>query len=133
MLDQAHPNHVSSSSLNSIEALLKEAFPHGHPSFISNMVEKIARHSRKNHDYAAGGDPLGNFVRVAAFFSNYPKLSLADPKVIAFVQMLKQLDAVLWCLSNGHVLAEDVKERQGDVVVYNAIIEAMLGDDTQHR
>jgi hypothetical protein len=76
-------------------------------------------HSEKNSDYAKGGNPLGNFTRVAAILSNYPKLKLDSPTVIAIVYAMKQLDAALWMLNEGYEgKVENIDTRLQDVHVY---------------
>jgi hypothetical protein len=99
---------------------------HGHPKFYGILEELADLHSRKNHDYASGGNPLGNFYRVANILSHYPGLKLSDPLVVALVYELKQLDAALWMLSNGHeAQVEGISERLKDVAVYS-IIEMVI-------
>ena len=44
---------------------LKKLYPYGHPNFIELAVNCMELHSQKNHDYAKGGNPLGNFNRVS--------------------------------------------------------------------
>src|SRR5262245_17197436 len=78
---------------------LRNVFPYGHPEFLDILVAQAQLHSDKNHDYAAGGKPTGNFDRVASILSLYPGLKLSDPRVVALVYALKQVDAVLWGLS----------------------------------
>lgn len=98
---------------------LREVFPHGHKDFNPMTLKEMKLHSEKNYDYAAGGDPLGNFTRVAAILGQYKGLSLSDPVVIAIVYAMKQIDACLWMLSEkreGKI--EDVNSRLGDVSVY---------------
>lgn len=92
---------------------------YGHKMFFELTKEEDELHSRKNHDYAAGGRPLGNFERVAAICALYPNLNLGDKEVVALVYMLKQLDAVLWNLSNKHDLkVEGRPQRYMDISVY---------------
>lgn len=62
----------------------------------------------------------------------YPGLSIAHPAVVAIVYKLKQLDAVLWALSEGHSLSESLMERWDDVVVYDIIIACILGEHETH-
>ena len=76
--------------------LLREAYPHGHPDFIPRMLEVIQLHSDKNHDYAMGGPPLGNFERVSKIMQLYPDFPWATPHGAATVYMLKQFDAFMW-------------------------------------
>ena len=58
---------------------------HGHPRFYEIIEALKDLHSRKNHDYASGGDPLGNFRRVATILAQYPNLKLSNPTVVALV------------------------------------------------
>lgn len=98
---------------------LRNAFPHGHPLFTEITLQELKLHSEKNYDYAKGGDPLGNFHRVASILSLYPGLNLSNPVVVAIVYALKQLDAVLWMLCQGYDGAvEGIETRLADVHVY---------------
>lgn len=93
--------------------------PKGHPKFRELTEEELKLHDAKNADYAKGGDPLGNFKRVASILSNYPELDLADPTVVCIVYLLKQFDATLWMLSQGYEgEVEGVDTRLRDVHVY---------------
>jgi len=95
---------------------------YGHPRFYEILNELAQLHSDKNHDYAVGGDPLGNFKRRAAIYAMYPGLDLSDPAVIPLVDMLKQLDALLWFYSNKHEAKVEGKVgRAKDVSVYSVI------------
>lgn len=101
---------------------IRDVFPHGHPSFLPITMREVQLHSNKNHDYAAGGDPLGNFKRVAAILALYPDLKLSDPRVVTLVYTLKQLDAVLWGLNKGIVQkVEGLNDRLGDISIYSKI------------
>lgn len=101
---------------------LRKQFPYGHPDFTQITVDELALHSAKNHDYARGGDPLGNFNRVATILALYPNLKLGTPIVVALVYMLKQLDAALWMLSQGFEGdVENIDTRLTDVHVYAKI------------
>ena len=105
---------------------------HGHPRFYEILDELAKLHSDKNHDYAAGGDVLGNFHRVASILSKYPDLDLSDPTVVAMVYLLKQLDATLWMLSNKHTAkVEGISGRLQDVSCYSAL--AMILDEEKLR
>lgn len=98
----------------------------GHPRFYEILEELAQLHSDKNHDYSAGGDPLGNFYRVANILSQYPGLQLNDPAVVALVYLLKQLDAFMWMKSNGHLAkVEGLGGRIRDVSVYAILIEIL--------
>src|SRR5882762_955130 len=83
---------------NAIQAL-REACPYGHPHFVELLAEAAKLHSDKNHDYAVGGNTLGNFERVAAILSLYPNLPLKNRTVVMILYMLKQFDAVMWSFS----------------------------------
>ena len=95
---------------------------HGHPRFYELLEELSKLHSEKNFDYAAGGDPLGNFDRRATIYSLYPNLDLSDPAVVAIVDAMKQLDAILWFHSNKHEAKVEGKiGRLKDMAVYSLI------------
>ena len=115
-----------------IEALadeLRKSFPHGHPRFLTLLLEKAKLHSDKNHDYAKGGRPLGNFERVATILSLYPNLPLNDPVSVMLIYALKQVDAVLWGLSQGIThKVEGPIDRLSDVLVYAGIAICELKD-----
>ena len=105
----------------------------GHPMFYEILAGLADLHSRKNHDYADGGSPLGNFERRAAFYAMYPGLDLSDPTVVALVDSMKQLDAAMWCLSNKHtLLVEGISDRLKDVAVY-AVIGVVLEAEKEAR
>jgi len=108
---------------------LREEYPHGHPKFLPITVREIQLHSDKNHDYAAGGDPMGNFARVAAILKLYPHLALDDRRVVALVYALKQLDAVLWGMSAdiAHKV-EGANARLQDISVYCKLVMCMNED-----
>ena len=106
-----------------IAYLIRHQFPHGHPAFTRRIVNEADLHSKKNFDYASGGNPLGNFLRVSKILQQYPGLQLSDPAVVAAVYMLKQLDAYFWIKSNKiETKSEGIQERLGDVSVYSKII-----------
>jgi hypothetical protein len=111
---------------------LKEKYPHGHPKFLDLILDEIRLHSDKNHDFAKGGNPLGNFNRVGAILRQYPGLNPGDPVVVAISFMLKQLDASLWMLSQGiKAKIEGHAERWRDVAVYAKIISILIGESIQ--
>lgn len=96
-----------------------EDFFHGHPRFYQLTREEVDLHSRKNYDYAGGGDPLGNFKRVSALLSQYPNLDCSNPVLVAIIYAIKQLDAVLWMLSRGFEgEIEGIGTRLADIYVY---------------
>lgn len=111
------------------ERNLKEMFPNGHPGFVPLLLQLMGLHDKKNFDYANGGDPLGNFDRVAKLFESYPKLKLSNQIVVALTYAFKQLDAILWALNTDYTpRVEGLSERAKDIVVYSAIVCLMLKD-----
>ena len=110
---------------------LRARCPYGAPEFIELTLDELDLHSRKNHDYAAGGDPLGNFDRVGRFVEMYPGLDPSDPTVYCLLMLMKQLDAVFWAKCQGFdAEVEGIDQRLRDVHVYakiGRIIEARYG------
>lgn len=105
----------------------KQIKKYGHPKFYELLEQEADLHSCKNYDYATGGNPLGNFYRVAQILALYPNLKLSEPSVYAIVQLLKQLDAALWMQSNGHkAMVEGIDKRWQDVAVYAKLIQILL-------
>ncbi len=89
---------------------------------------ELGLHKAKNRDYAQGGDTYGNLQRVSSILSLYPKLNLADARVVAAVYMLKQLDAALWMLSEGYEgKVENIDARLADVHIYAKIMRLLGG------
>lgn len=111
----------------SIVDQLRTEYPHGHADYILDTLQEIALHSDKNHDYAGGGDPLGNFDRVSAILQLYPDFPTATPTGVALTYALKQLDAVLWGLAQNiqHVV-EGLDARLQDISVYAKLARIML-------
>lgn len=102
---------------------------YGHPKFYQLNVEEARLHNAKNHDYAAGGHPLGNFIRVSSILSMYPGLNLSDPSVVAMTYALKQLDAYLWIKSQGIVTkVEGIQERLTDISIYTKLVQCLESD-----
>lgn len=99
--------------------VLKKEY-HGHPMFYQLMQESMDLHSRKNKDYAQGGDPLGNFKRISAIL----KIWGYDipPEILALIFMMKQLDASFWMSSHGYEgEVETFDTRMADVPVYSQL------------
>ena len=98
---------------------------HGHSDFLKLTEDELELHSAKNKDYTFGGDPLGNFHRVADILANYCEdtvLDLSDPTVVCLVLALKQWDAAMWMLSNGYEgKYEGIDSRLRDVHIYTKI------------
>lgn len=112
-----------------VKEILQKEYPHGHPEFIPMCIKEMELHSKKNYDYAKGGNPLGNFERVSKILALYPGLVPGSPEVVAIIYMLKQADAALWMISNkynGGV--EGIDDRLADVHVYAKIIRLILQD-----
>lgn len=110
---------------------IKEAFPFGHPRFVPVMVDQIKLHSDKNHDYARGGDPLGNFTRVSSILAMYPNFPYATPAGVAFIYALKQLDAEAWTMcQGGECKVEGLDGRTDDQAVYANIRKCIRSVET---
>ena len=114
-------------------AELREQFGHGHKEFIPVTLSEIELHSKKNADYARGGNPLDNFDRRAELAAIYKKrghpIDLSDPVQVAVWDSLKQVDAALWMLTGGYEGAvEGVESRFGDVSVLNKLARIMYRD-----
>ena len=113
--------------LSEVLSDLRASFPYGHPDFIPRMLDLIKLHSDKNHDYAMGGPPLGNFERVAQIMCLYPTFPWSTPYGVATCYMLKQLDAFMWQQRTGFKpKVEGVESRLSDVTVYSQIIALAL-------
>lgn len=118
----------------SIFRSLQYLYPHGHADFNQMCIGEMELHSRKNHDYARGGEPMGNFHRVANLLSMYPGLRLGDPAVVALVYAMKQVDATLWMLSNDYDGAvEGIASRLGDVSVYAKLAIILYKEEQEQR
>jgi hypothetical protein len=116
-------------NMEKISEELRKLFPHGHEKFIELCLKEMELHSKKNHDYASGGHPLGNFYRVAKILDLYPGMSPDSPLTVAIIYLLKQLDALLWMHSNGHsAKVEGPLERCQDISVYAKIIALIIGE-----
>lgn len=108
--------------------LLEGLFPHGHPAFIPMCIEEMELHSQKNADYARNGDPLGNFYRVSDTLRSY-SIDLS-PAQVAFVYMMKQVDAVGRMLGQeyeGEV--EGTKGRLQDISVYAKLVTILRKEE----
>ena len=115
---------------NAIQAL-REACPYGHPRFVELLADAAKLHSDKNHDYAAGGSPLGNFERVATILSLYPHLPLNNRTMVMILYMMKQFDAVMWSFSqNIEPKVEGRVSRLKDLFVYAGMAICSEEDET---
>lgn len=107
----------------------KETFPECPESFLKIQAEETALFAAKNHDYTKGGPMTGNFQRVAAILAQYPDLSMGDPRAVACVYMLKQLDSILWGISHGiRHRVEGIGERAKDLAVYSKLLQLIEGE-----
>jgi len=125
-IDPTRVDFILDQALGLARILFDEPSRHGHPRFYELTRAEEDLHSRKNEDYAGGGPPMGNFERVAKFFSMYPGFSLDTPHGVAIVYFMKQLDAALWLLATkreGKV--EGVAERLSDLSVYAKLARIM--------
>ena len=96
-------------------------------SYESLTQDELKLYQVKNEDYTKGGDPFGNFNRVSSILALYPKLNLSNPQVVCLVYLMKQLDAVLWMLSEGYEgKLENIDTRLTDIHIY-AKIARLLG------
>ncbi len=106
--------------------VLREMFPYGDEQYIAITMKEMEGYNTKNFDYAAGGDPNGNFLRVASILSFYPGIRMDDPRAVAIIYLLKQLDNVLWSLSRGFEgKLEDIDSRLLDIHVYAKIARVL--------
>ena len=107
--------------------ILRDKYPYGHERFIELCLEMMSLHSRKNYDYAHGGDSLGNFNRVSAIKKLYLGIDWTTPAATALDYTLKQFDAVLWQWSQGYEgQVEGVGKKIEDIYIYWPIIRILL-------
>jgi len=106
----------------------KFVFPkgHGHPRFYELTRQEEELHSKKNKDYARGGDPLGNFNRVAEILKLYPGFPFDSPAGVALIYAFKQIDAAMWSMAKGYKPEVDPRgERFGDASIYFKLARIM--------
>ncbi len=126
-------------TLEPIAIELRKACPYGHPEFVNMALRAVVLHSLKNHDYASGGPPLGNFDRRAAKAGVYKTgavqgVDLSDPVQLMMWDIEKQLDAAWWMRVRGNKAAtEGVSKRLWDVGVYALITMCKLADEESAR
>lgn len=113
--------------LTELTNLLRKHGPHGHPRFVDTVLEALRLHSTKSNDYTLGGDPLGNFQRVASILSRYPTFPWNSKEGITIVYMLKQLDTTMNSLGRDKSpKVEGLISRVLDIGVYAFILVCML-------
>jgi hypothetical protein len=102
-------------------------FKGGDPKYLEFTLEELDGYSRKNRDYVAGGsDYNGNFTRVSTILSLYPGLKLDDPRVVALIYAMKQLDQCICSLAtNFEGEIEGLDDRLRDVYSYMKIIRVL--------
>lgn len=107
-------------------------FPHGHPAFNDMMISQMELHDRKNKNYAGGGNPLGNFLRVAKIMSSYPNIPHGDPATAVIGMVIKQWDNILWAMNTGRFYSEgSIDEHLADISVYMNILRCIRIDDAR--
>jgi len=117
------PDMYANREEHSMDQLQHEFVP---SQFAKDMMDIIKMYHIKNHDYAHGGDPMGNFKRVAAFKQLYPTMPWDTPMGVCLSYMLKQLDCVMWGMANNiEHKVEGIDDRLKDVVCYAAIARVL--------
>lgn len=123
------PNEVEEKE-DDLSKELRAMFPHGHPHFIVKLLGQMDLHSRKNEAYAGGGDPLGNFKRVAMILSLYPNFPYDTPTGVAFIYALKQMDCEAWSMCQGREdKVEGYDGRTDDQAVYANLRSCLRYDE----
>lgn len=103
---------------------LKDIFPYGHKDFIPMCLEEMELHSKKNHDYARKGNPLGNFYRVSAALTDMGYE--ISPEMVGMTYLMKQLDAAVQMISQVYEgKIEGVDKRLEDVGVYVKLVRIL--------
>lgn len=123
---QSKPSKGNDIDLAEIFQKLRAMYPNGHPRFVSLTLAELKLHDEKNHDYAKGGSPFGNFERVAEIMKQYPDFPYDTREGVLIFYLLKQLDAVIWgmCQKIEHKV-EGAPQRAGDMSVYSKILRLM--------
>jgi len=112
------------------EEALGKAFPHGHPKYVELTLEELELYDVKNHDFALGGDPNGNFNRVSALKKMYPGFDWDSPFGTCIDWFLKQFDAMMWMRCQGTVAkVETIPKRLMDMIVYAKVAICILYEE----
>ena len=116
-----------------IKERLRAAFPFGHPGYVDLTLDELQLHNDKNHDYAGGGNPLGNFERRSTIKKLYPGFDWDSPLGTAVDDLLKQFDAAMW-LRCQHTQAkvEGIPARWRDIGVYSKIIRLLFAEEEEN-
>lgn len=117
------------SEPTTLESKLQAEFPTVPPQFIKAIARLLCLLEYKNHDYTAGGDPFGNFRRVARIMTNYDDYPYDTPEGVAMFLLLKQFDAVMWALCKDiKPKVEGIEGRTDDVANYSLITGILSGE-----
>ena len=113
---------------------LRMKYPNGHPLFLDLVLEELELHGNKNHDYAKGGNPIGNFYRLADIMKLYPGFPIDTPEGSAVIQMLKQLDAAMWIMAKRiETKVEGLDARFKDVGIFTKLVRCILRDKSTKK
>jgi len=108
---------------------MRELEKHGHPRVYEILEELGKLHSIKNRDYATKEQPLQNFERVGLMCKLWgiDFTTGNEAEKVAFVYMLKQIDAVGKLLGQGTTgKVEDRGKRYEDIAVYSIIAKVLF-------
>jgi len=112
------------TELDYIIKMLKEQLTGGHPDFINLTIDELKLHNAKNADYARGGNPLGNFNRVSDMLNSFG-LKIT-PAQVAFIYMMKQVDAVGRMLFGDYEGSVEGKaDRLRDISIYAKLVQVL--------
>lgn len=112
---------------------MKKEYHHAHPRVIEIFEELMELHNRKNHQYATGEDPLGNFNRRAEQTAGkFIKDGLNKPLCVVLGDMSKQVDAVFDMVGRQKKnTVEEVDDKLRDIAV-QAVIAIVLSEEKGH-
>lgn len=116
------------------EEMLRKEFPHGHPDYVGLTLEELQLHSTKNHDFAFGGDPIGNFNRVSVIKKLYPGFDWDSPFGTCIDYFLKQFDSMMWMRCKGIVAkVESIPKRLMDMAIYSKIAICIFKKEVEKK
>lgn len=102
---------------------VQERFPHGHPAFVTLLMNIAELHSNKNKEYVGGGSPIQNFLNVS-------ELAGISPQRVAWTYALKHIDAVSSQLRDPRDASlTSFDERLMDIAVY-CLLMILLPNET---
>jgi len=103
---------------------LRKLYPNGHPDFIPMCLAEMELYSKKNADYAQGGNPLGNFNRVSKMLKRWG--IDCPPYQVALIYMMKQVDSVVRMIGKGYEgEGEGLEDKLEDISVYSKLIRIL--------